>query len=150
MPIEILDPANSVLFLGSGFSADATNIARSPVPAGHPLLERLAKALDEDPNELDLKSAADEFLDRFDLSLYQLLYETFTISEVLDYQRDIVSLPWARIYTTNYDDIVNLVKGPNFPILRSTNHALANCHRHLLFISTDQFVEQMRKMQPIS
>jgi hypothetical protein len=116
VPIEILDPANSVLFLGSGFSADATNIARSPVPAGHPLLERLAKALDEDPNELDLKSAADEFLDRFDLSLYQLLYETFTISEVLDYQRDIVSLPWARIYTTNYDDIVNLVKGPNFPI----------------------------------
>jgi SIR2-like domain len=116
VPIEILDPANSVLFLGSGFSAGATNIARGQVPAGHPLLERLAKALDEDPSELDLKSAADEFLGRCDLSLYELLYETFTISEVLDYQRDIVSLPWGRIYTTNYDDIVNLVKGPNFPI----------------------------------
>ena len=25
-------------------------------------------------------------------------------------------LPWARIYTTNYDDIVSLVKGPSFPI----------------------------------
>lgn len=116
MPIEILDPANSVLFLGSGFSANATNIAGSPVPAGHPLLERLAKELDEDPGELDLKSAADEFLSRSDLSLYDLLYETFTISVALDYQSDIVSLPWARIYTTNYDDIVNLVKGPNFPI----------------------------------
>lgn len=116
MPIETLDPANSVLFLGSGFSAGATNIARSPVPTGHPLLERLAKSLDEDPKELDLKSAADEFLGRSDLSLYELLYETFTISEVLPHQRDILSLPWARIYTTNYDDIVNSIKGPNFPV----------------------------------
>ncbi|WP_193171271.1 SIR2 family protein [Nisaea nitritireducens] len=116
MPIEVLDPANSILFLGSGFSANATSIAGSPVPAGHPLLARLAEALDEDPNDLDLKSAADEFLSRSDLSLYELLYETFTISKALDYQRNIVSLPWARIYTTNYDDIVNLVKGPNFPI----------------------------------
>lgn len=116
MPIEVLDPANSVLFLGSGFSADATNIANEIVPAGHPLLLKMAKALDEDPEELDLKAAADEFLSRSDLSLYELLYNTFTISKVLEYQRDIVSLPWARIYTTNYDDIVNVVKGPAFPV----------------------------------
>ncbi|AMM84376.1 SIR2 family protein [Martelella sp. AD-3] len=116
MPLEILDPENSTLFLGSGFSANATNIARSPVPAGDPLLERLADELEEDPKELDLKAAADEFLSRSDLSLFELLYETFTISKVLDYQREILSLPWARIYTTNYDDLVNVVKGPNFPI----------------------------------
>lgn len=115
MPIKTLDPANSVLFLGSGFSAGATNIAKGKVPAGHPLLERLAEALEEEAKDLDLKSAADEFLSRTDLSLYELLYETFTISEILSYQRDIVSLPWARIYTTNYDDIVSQVKGPNFP-----------------------------------
>ena len=116
MPINSLDPANSVLFLGSGFSAGATNISKDEVPAGHPLLVRLAAALDEEVNGLDLKSAADEFLSRSDLSLYELLYETFTISKILPYQRDIVSLPWARIYTTNYDDIVSLVKGPNFPL----------------------------------
>lgn len=116
MQLRILDPENSTLFLGSGFSVGATNIAGSVVPPGHPLTERLARELDEDPKELDLKSAADEFLSRSDLSLYGLLYETFTISKVLDYQREILSLPWARIYTTNYDDMVNVVKGPNFPI----------------------------------
>lgn len=115
MPIETLDPANSVLFIGSGFSAGATNIANEKVPAGYPLLERLADALGEEVKDLDLKSAADEFLSRNDLSLYELLYETFTISETLPYQREIVSLPWARIYTTNYDDIVSRVKGPDFP-----------------------------------
>ncbi|MBF0860213.1 hypothetical protein HKD24_13520 [Gluconobacter sp. LMG 31484] len=116
MPIEILDPANSLLFLGSGFSAGATSIANEKVPAGHPLLLKLSKALGENPEDLDLKAAADEFLARSDDSLYNLLYETFTISKILTYQREILSLPWARIYTTNYDDIVNVVKGPNFPI----------------------------------
>jgi hypothetical protein len=116
MPINTLDPANSVLFLGSGFSAGATNIAGEKVPIGHPLLERLAAALDEDVKNLELKSAADEFLSRNDLSLYDLLYETFTISNPLSYQNDIISLPWARIYTTNYDDIVSVVRGPNFPL----------------------------------
>ncbi|RYF48792.1 MAG: hypothetical protein EOO38_09375 [Cytophagaceae bacterium] len=115
MPIDSLDPANSVLFLGSGFSAGATNIGSGKVPAGHPLLLAMAKALDEDPAELDLKSAADEFIDRNDISLFELLYKTFTITDVLPVQRQIVSLPWSRIYTTNYDDIVNVVKGPNFP-----------------------------------
>lgn len=116
MPIKTLDPANSVLFLGSGFSAGATNIAKEKVPAGRPLLERLANLLGEDPKDLDLKSAADEFLSRSDLSLYELLYETFTISKLLPYQRDILALPWARIYTTNYDDIVSQVKGASFPL----------------------------------
>lgn len=116
MAIENLDPANSVLFLGSGFSAGATNIANNEVPAGYPLVERLAAALEEEAKDLNLKSAADEYLRRTDLSLYNLLYETFTVSEPKSYQRDIVSLPWARIYTTNYDDIVSQVKGPNFPI----------------------------------
>ena len=37
-------------------------------------------------------------------------------SSVLDYQREILSLPWARIYTTNYDNMVSLVKGSSFPI----------------------------------
>jgi hypothetical protein len=116
MPIESLDPANSVLFLGSGFSAGATNIAKEKIPAGHPLLERLAGLLGEDPKDLDLKSAADEFLSRSDLSLYELLYETFTTSELLPYQRDVLALPWARIYTTNYDDIISQVKGASFPL----------------------------------
>lgn len=116
MPIETLDPKNSVLFLGSGFSADATNIANEKLPAGQPLLERLAEAIGESPRDHDLKSAADGFARRFDVSLYEILYNTFTVSSVLDYQRDILSLPWARIYTTNYDDMVSSVKGGSYPI----------------------------------
>lgn len=116
MPIESLDPANSVLFLGSGFSAGAINISKAILPAGYPLLERLADVLGEEVNDLDLKSAADEFLIRTELSLYELLYNTFTVTNVLPYQRDIILLPWARIYTTNYDDVISQVKGAEFPL----------------------------------
>lgn len=115
MPIETLDPKNSVLFLGSGFSAGAISISKRELPAGNALLKLLAAELDEDPAELDLKSAADEFISRSDLNLYNLLYETFTASKLLAYQSEILALPWARIYTTNYDDILSLAKGSNFP-----------------------------------
>ena len=116
MPIEAIDPMNSVLFLGSGFSAGATNIVSEKLPAGQPLLERLAEALGESPRDHDLKSVADAFSHRFDVRLYDILYNTFTVSSVLNYQREILSLPWARIYTTNYDDMVSSVKGSSFPI----------------------------------
>lgn len=116
MPIKTLDPKNSILFLGSGFSAGAFNIVSEKLPAGQSLLERLAEALGEPHTEHDLKSVADAFAHRFDVSLYDILYNTFTVSSVLDYQREILSLPWARIYTTNYDDMVSSVKGGAFPI----------------------------------
>lgn len=116
MPIETVDPKNSILFLGSGFSAGAFNIKKEKIPAGQSLLESLAKAIGEDHTEHDLKSVADAYADRFDLSIHDILYNTFTVSSVLDYQKDILSLPWARIYTTNYDDMVNSVKGSTFPI----------------------------------
>ncbi|WP_158551969.1 SIR2 family protein [Komagataeibacter melaceti] len=116
MSIETFDPKNSVLFLGSGFSANATNILDEKLPAGESLLEILAKAIEESPKDHDLKSVADAYSRRFDVSLHDILHNTFTVSSVLDYQREILSLPWARIYTTNYDDMVNLVKGGTFPI----------------------------------
>jgi len=116
MSIETLDPKNSILFLGSGFSADATNIVSEKLPAGQSLLERLAEAIGESPRDHDLKSVADAFSHRYDKSIYDILYDTFTVSSVLDYQREILSLPWARIYTTNYDDMVSSVKGSLFPI----------------------------------
>lgn len=127
--IETLDPKNSVLFLGSGFSAKATNILSEELPAGQPLLERLTAALGESPDDHDLKSAADAFSDRFDLSIYDILYNTFTVAKVLEYQNDILSLPWARIYTTNYDDMVNFVKGPSYPIFTFDDPRPSSLHR---------------------
>lgn len=115
-PKEI-DTQGSILFLGSGFSHDAKNIRNENLPTGQGLKEELAKLLDVDPNVYDLMTLADEVASRQDLSLYQTLYELFTVKELQPSQDQILRLPWRRIYTTNYDDAVELA------FVQSTNRA---------------------------
>jgi hypothetical protein len=40
--------------------------------------------------------------------LYQTLYNLFTISELSDEQRSVLGRRWLRIFTTNYDDAIEL------------------------------------------
>lgn len=49
---------------------------------------------------------ADEIANRPEYNLYQVLYEIFTVQSLSSDQLDILELPWMRIYTTNYDDVV--------------------------------------------
>ena len=111
-PKEI-DVIGSILFLGSGFSQSAKNIRNKKLPTGKGLKEELAELLDVDPTDYDLKTLADEVASRQDLSLYQTLYELFTVSELQAYQNEILRLPWRRIYTTNYDDAVEFANHQN-------------------------------------
>jgi hypothetical protein len=101
-----LDPAQSVLFLGSGFSADARNIRREKLPTGTQLRDQFAKILGVSPADYDLKTLADEMASRPSVNLYQTLYQIFTVKELQPYQKKILRLPWHRIYTTNFDDAV--------------------------------------------
>ena len=110
-PREI-DTKGSILFLGSGFSQGAKNIRNENLPTGHGLRDEFARLLGVDPNAYDLKTLADEISSRQDLNLYQTLYELFTVKELQPSQDDILQLPWRRIYTTNYDDAVELIKQP--------------------------------------
>lgn len=105
------------MFLGSGFSQSAKNIRNENLPTGRGLRDEFAKLLGVDPNAYDLKTLADEIASRQDLNLYQILYELFTVKELQPSQGYILRLPWRRIYTTNYDDAVELayVQNPKKP-----------------------------------
>ncbi|ELO0670983.1 SIR2 family protein [Pseudomonas aeruginosa] len=103
--IEI-DPASSILFLGSGFSAGAESIRGEAMPSGKGLKEMFARELNVRAEDYDLTTLADEFALDKDLNLYQTVYEIFTTSKAKEYQEKILSNKWQRIYTTNYDDLV--------------------------------------------
>ena len=105
MPTE-LDARGSVLFLGSGFSQFATNILGKNLPTSAELRTKLAATLDVDPEQYDLKTLADEVASTPGVSLFQMLYRMFTVQHLDRTQSDILSLPWYRIYTTNYDDAI--------------------------------------------
>jgi SIR2-like domain len=105
---DSLDPASTLLFLGSGFSSAATNILNTNPPVGSGLAKEFERQLGVGRGELDLKILADEMQFRNDLNLYQTLYNLFTIADLDSDQTEILSRKWLRIFTTNYDDAVEL------------------------------------------
>lgn len=100
------DPSSSVVFLGSGFSVEATNIVGENPPVGDGLRKKFLELLELDESEAsDLKDLA-EYAFQNGSDVLKLLREQFTIANVSDSQASILAQPWRRIYTTNYDDVV--------------------------------------------
>ena len=104
--IKDIDASGSVLFLGAGFSQGATNIQGERLPTGSGLKKQLAKLLRVAPEHYNLETLVDEINSRKEFNIYQILYKLFTVRRPSDDQRSILKLPWRRIYTTNYDDII--------------------------------------------
>lgn len=108
-PIQEFDPERSILFLGSGFSLGATNIANDSPPNGRGLRRHLIKQLKlPEDTDYDLQVLSDEFADGDAQKLRDELYRIFRLTELTAGQTAILNEPWRRIYTTNYDDAVEL------------------------------------------
>ena len=103
-----LDPEGSILFLGSGFTHAAKNIRGTNPPTGEGLKSELAAVLGISEGDYNLQILADEAATRPEIDLYQILYQLYTICELVEEQKDVLRLPWHRIYTTNYDDAIEL------------------------------------------
>lgn len=104
---------NAVLFCGAGLTADCLNFDDvSAVGASSHLLRLLndeLKANGKQSGFKDIRNAAKKF--RSDLGnhrLMQLLKERFRLSKVSASIVDIISYPWTTIYTTNYDNGLEL------------------------------------------
>jgi hypothetical protein len=114
-----IDTRSCVLFLGSGFVRDGKNILNDAPPLGDGLRKSLSELLDDaDYENYDMQTISDAVLARDNLDLYQHLYNLFTMKEVPESHVRLLKMPWRRIYTTNYDDSVELI----LPSVRSFNY----------------------------
>lgn len=95
-----MDVSGSVLFLGSGFSAEARNIYDDKLRTGDGLKVFFAELMKVDANAYDLSTLAEEVASKLEFNLYQILYKLFTIRQLTEHQKSILRLPWRRIYTT--------------------------------------------------
>ena len=114
--LKEIDAAGSILFLGAGFSRDATNIQGRHLPTGSELRDELARMLHVSSSDYNLETLVDEVNSQKDLNLYQTLYELYTVTKLRNHQVDILGLPWRRLYTTNFDNAVEshaLINGSN-------------------------------------
>ncbi|MCG9079937.1 SIR2 family protein [Laribacter hongkongensis] len=103
------DPESSILFLGSGFSLGATNIAGKNPPNGAGLRRHFIEQLGL-PSETtyDLQILTEEFAEKDAQKLRDELYRIFRVTTLSNAQKAILNERWRRIYTTNYDDAVEI------------------------------------------
>lgn len=107
--IDSILSGNCILFTGAGYSFGATNIKNDSPKNGGKLTSFLYSECDIAENDYDLKNASQIYQETHTESkLIGLLRHEFTIKDVSDEHRIIASLPWKRIYTTNYDNALEL------------------------------------------
>jgi len=105
---------NSVAFLGAGFSTGATNDNGEAILAGDDFRAAVSSALGiKEWRELQLVTELydDEFGSQ---GLKSLVQKSFVTGSPSNGQKIIASLPWKRIYTTNYDDVFEKASGDKY------------------------------------
>jgi hypothetical protein len=95
----------ALLFTGAGFSLGATNLRGTPFKTGRELAKHLA-GLTGLPETTELDDAAEWFASELGKDrLVEELQNEFTVKEVAPAHLDLLTYPWHRIYTTNYDNV---------------------------------------------
>ena len=103
----------AILFLGAGFSMENKNPRGQRLPSASKLSRELQIAAGISSQEVSdnasLEDVSQYFIEQVGKTqLVKLLKETFTVSNVLEWQKKLLELPWLRIYTTNYDNVLEL------------------------------------------
>jgi hypothetical protein len=100
-----------VLFLGAGFSTDATNQRGEPIPIGLQLCEKLWEFLrySERYDGTSLQDLFELCLLREKKQLAFLLNDLFRSDRLAQWYELVAKPYWYRIYTTNIDDVVERI-----------------------------------------
>lgn len=106
--IERALEGDAILFVGAGFSAGAINVKGERFLKASELASVFA-ARTGLPSNTSLEDAAEVYEETFGSdALIRELQQEFTASKVQPYHREIARFPWKRIFTTNYDNVLEL------------------------------------------
>lgn len=99
-----------ILFCGAGFSTDCLNFKPDEtLGTGAQLLNLFNTELGQKPPYRDLQNAADALWQKIaDNGMMTLLKERFTVSNVTSDMVDLLRYPWESVYTTNYDNALEI------------------------------------------
>jgi len=96
----------ALLFVGAGFSLGAINLQGKPFRRGVEFARHLAQGSGLPP-ESSLEDSAEAFAQTHgEDRLIRELQNDFTAKTVALFHRGIAAVPWKRIYTTNYDNVL--------------------------------------------
>jgi len=101
---------NVTLFAGAGFSVDATNASGSAPPLGKDLARLLARKAGNPYNDEPLAvvyESVEPVIGTKALRAY--LRSLFSVTGFQEWYRVVPALTWRRIYTTNIDDLLQIL-----------------------------------------
>ena len=100
---------HGLLFTGAGFSLNSKNIGSSQPPLSFELAKKISNLIPDFEEDSDLMFVSDYYIRKdYDKNkLIQLLKNEF-IKEISQEHKAIGQLKWKRVYTTNYDNTLEL------------------------------------------
>lgn len=110
----------AILFAGSGFSHGAKNFHGEAFKTGIGLRDSLSKSCRIDAKDYSLSAVADFYTESSGHSVNDLisfLVDEFTLGEIAPAHEIIMSIKWKRVYTTNYDLVIEEGKAQNLTII---------------------------------
>lgn len=112
MSIELKDAlqkggqGKAILFCGAGASLDSIGFGCEELPAASPLLGKFNEYLKKEFSKLSI--AASKVADDSTKEYFRIITDCFKVQAVSDDMKSIMSFPWSKVYTTNYDDSIEL------------------------------------------
>ena len=129
---KVLD-GEAVLFAGAGFSNGAEN-EKGTVPSAIALKNELCTEIGIDSNTYNLETISQYYINKKSPEeLISKLKQIFNIRNVADHHRIITNLPWKRIYTTNYDQVIE-----------RASESLGNDNRIEPIILSDKYIDNKK------
>ena len=106
---------NAILFTGAGFSYGATNINDTTFITGEALRDYLANECNITKTKSPLSSVADYHIKHHKNCepLISTLTNLFSVKEITNIHKTIMSINWKRVYTTNYDEVAEIASAQN-------------------------------------
>lgn len=104
--LEKAGHGKAILFCGAGASLDSLGFNLEELPAANPLLRKFNEHLGRNFSKIQI--AASKVADQSIRDYFKIITECFKVKSVSDDMVSIMSFPWQRVYSTNYDDSVEL------------------------------------------
>lgn len=104
--LKFVNDGKSLLFTGAGFSFGAENSENIQIPLGDMLLDRIKRDLGKS-DKWTLEEAAEElFISKKAEGYTEFLKLQYICKKIAPYHETYAKFPWMRIYTTNFDDVI--------------------------------------------
>lgn len=135
--INIALSGQAILFAGSGFSHGAKNIFKRSFPVGDGLRDIIADDCGASKNRPLATVAQFYTINKGQDRLIELLKKEFSVLSIESWHQTVLSVPWKRIYTTNYDSVIETAAQQNgftlttvVPSMRTESNSIDNVCVH--------------------